>query len=304
LLQTASVEQFLSSGHGEVTMGRATGKRILLVDDEPSIRLTLPPILKEAGFDVHVAESVGDAIFEINSHQFDVLISDLNISEEGDGFLVTTAMRHIQPDCATFILTGYPAFETALQAIHNQVDEYLVKPVEVDSLITTVSERLMHRLPKLAASAKPVPVSAVLPVLRENTASIIDETLNAMEADARASGLAFSPAELANHLKLFISALREQLEQESAELGPEALRSAAEHGRSLAAKKEAGIVALTREFRHLADAVYRAVQNKLTSMDLPPTLLSDLSRLNRGVSLLLERSLEGFLKKGAPVSRK
>jgi ActR/RegA family two-component response regulator len=283
-------------------MGRTTGKRILFVDDEASIRLTLPPILKEAGFDVHVAESVGDAIFEINSHQFDALISDLNISEEGDGFLVTTAMRHIQPDCATFILTGYPAFETALQAIHNQVDEYLVKPVEVDSLITTVSERLMHRLPKPVASVKPV--LAVLAVLREDTASIIDETLNAVEADARASGLAFSPAELANHLKLFISALREQLEQESAELGPEALRSAAEHGKSLAAKKEAGVVALTREFRHLAEAVYRAVQNKLTSMDLPPTLLSDLSRLNRGMSLLLERSLEGFLKKGAPVSRK
>jgi ActR/RegA family two-component response regulator len=283
-------------------MGRTTGKRILFVDDEASIRLTLAPILKEAGFDVHVAESVGDAIFEINSHQFDALISDLNISEEGDGFLVTTAMRHIQPDCATFILTGYPAFETALQAIHNQVDEYLVKPVEVDSLITTVSERLRHRLPKPVASVKPV--LAVLAVLREDTASIIDETLNAVEADARASGLAFSPAELADHLKLFISALREQLEQESAELGPEASRSAAEHGKSLAAKKEAGVVALTREFRHLAEAVYRAVQNKLTSMDLPPTLLSDLSRLNRGMSLLLERSLEGFLKKGAPVSRK
>jgi ActR/RegA family two-component response regulator len=283
-------------------MGRATGKRILFVDDEPSIRLTLPPILKEAGFDVHVAESVGDAIFEINSHQFDALISDLNISEEGDGFLVTTAMRHIQPDCATFILTGYPAFETALQAIHNQVDEYLVKPVEVDSLVTTVSERIMHRLPKLPTSIKPV--SVLLAALREDTAWIVDQTLNATEADARASGVAFSPAQLATHLKLFISALCEQLEHESAELGPEALRSAAEHGRSLGAKKEAGIVALTREFRQLTEAVYRALQNKLTSRDLPPTLLSDLSRLNRGVSLLLERSLEGFLKKGAPVSRK
>ena len=108
-------------------MARAAPKRILFVDDEPSIRLTLPPVLQQAGFDVHVAESVGDAIFEINSHSFDALISDLNIAEEGDGFLVTTAMRHIQPNCATFILTGYPAFETALQAIHSQVDDYLAR---------------------------------------------------------------------------------------------------------------------------------------------------------------------------------
>ena len=48
-------------------------KRLLFVDDEPSIRLTLPPILEKAGFEVHVAESVADALFEINSFQFDAL---------------------------------------------------------------------------------------------------------------------------------------------------------------------------------------------------------------------------------------
>ena len=71
-------------------MGQAAPKRILFVDDEPSIRLTLPPVLQEAGFDVHVAESVGDAIFEINSHSFDALISDLNIAELRDFALLFT----------------------------------------------------------------------------------------------------------------------------------------------------------------------------------------------------------------------
>ena len=102
------------------------------MDDEASIRLTLPPILDKAGFEVHVAESVADALFEINSFQFDALVTDLNIGEEGDGFFVASGMRHIQPDCFIFILTGYPAFETALQAIHTQVDDYLVKPVEIE----------------------------------------------------------------------------------------------------------------------------------------------------------------------------
>ena len=279
-------------------MGQATGKRILFVDDEPSIRLTLPPILKEAGFDVHVAESVGDAIFEINSHQFDALISDLNIGEEGDGFLVTTAMRHIQPNCATFILTGYPAFETALQAIHNQVDEYLVKPVEVDSLITTVNERIMHRPPRLAPIAKPLAA-----LLKENTDSIVDQSLNGIKADAKLSGTAFSSADLGSHLKLFIAALSEQLERDSAEVGPEALRSAAEHGRSLRERKGTGVSAVTGEFRHLGEAVYRAIQAKLTSMDIVPTLVSDLIQLNRGLSLLLEQSLEGFLKRTTTVRK-
>src|SRR5438876_4685254 len=85
-----------------------TRPRVLFVDDEPSIRLTLPPVLQEAGFEVRVSESVPDALFEINTNPYDVLISDLNIGEDGDGFLVVSAMRHVQPGCTNFILTGYP----------------------------------------------------------------------------------------------------------------------------------------------------------------------------------------------------
>src|SRR5438094_10446520 len=54
-------------------------------------------------------------------------------------------MCHVQPGCTNFILTGYPAFETALEAIHNQVDDYLVKPVEVGSLIKSVRDRVESR---------------------------------------------------------------------------------------------------------------------------------------------------------------
>jgi len=72
-------------------------KRILFVDDEPSIRLTLPQVLQEYGFEVKTAGSVADALAEINNSRFDVLLSDLNISEEGDGFRIVSAMRRIQP---------------------------------------------------------------------------------------------------------------------------------------------------------------------------------------------------------------
>ena len=110
-------------------------KRVLFVDDEPSIRLTLPPVLEQNGYDVRSAGSVAEALVEINSQAFDALLSDLNIGEEGDGFLVVSAMRHIQPKCITVILTGYPAFDTALQAIREQVDDYLVKPADVETLL-------------------------------------------------------------------------------------------------------------------------------------------------------------------------
>ena len=130
-------------------------KQILFVDDEESIRLTLPPVLENNGFEVRVAATVPDALFEINSHTFDALLCDLNISEEGDGFLVVSAMRHVQPDSINLILTGYPALETALLAIRNQVDDYLVKPVDLDVVIGTIREKLENRKARSPASIRP-----------------------------------------------------------------------------------------------------------------------------------------------------
>lgn len=112
--------------------------RILFVDDESNIRLTLPLILQRHGFEVTTVPTVSEALREISAKQFDVLISDLNIGEPGDGFTVVSAMRRTQCQCLTFILTGYPAFETALQAIRNQVDDYLVKPADISQLVSAL----------------------------------------------------------------------------------------------------------------------------------------------------------------------
>jgi DNA-binding NtrC family response regulator len=127
-------------------------KRILFVDDEPSIRFTLPQVLQECGFEVKTVGSVADALAEINSSRFDVLLSDLNISEEGDGFQIVSAMRRLQPRCVTVVLTGYPAFETAVQALRQQVDDYVVKPADLEALIANLRERLKNK--KATAEAR------------------------------------------------------------------------------------------------------------------------------------------------------
>lgn len=94
--------------------------RLLFVDDEPNIRLTLPAVLEREGFAVTTAASVPEAVDLINREKFDILISDLNIGQPSDGFTVVSVMRRVQPEAFTFILTGYPDFESALQAIRNQ----------------------------------------------------------------------------------------------------------------------------------------------------------------------------------------
>ena len=91
--------------------------RVLFVDDEPALRIVWPAILAGEGFQVSVASTVPEALKLITSEKYDVLLADLNIGQPGDGFTVTSAMRRVQPDVLTIILTGYPAFQAALRAM-------------------------------------------------------------------------------------------------------------------------------------------------------------------------------------------
>src|SRR3954466_13502742 len=118
--------------------------RVLFVDDEAGIRNTLKPILEQHGFEVTVAATVPEALEHMNHATFDILLSDLNIGEPGDGFTVVSAMRRVQPQAKAFILTGYPDFETALRAIRNQVDDYFVKPTDAATLVAMLQQKMLE----------------------------------------------------------------------------------------------------------------------------------------------------------------
>jgi DNA-binding NtrC family response regulator len=105
-------------------------------------------------YEVTSVDTVPDALAEIRSAQFDVLISGLNIGQPGDGFTVVSAMRKTQPDCVTLILTGYPGAKSALEAIRNQVDGYLIKPAAIPALVSLIEEKLKQRKPDRGAATK------------------------------------------------------------------------------------------------------------------------------------------------------
>ena len=119
--------------------------RILFVDDEPGIRLTMPEVLRQRGFSVTAVGTVNEALSEITSAQYDVLISDLNFDHPADGFIVVSAMRMTQPKCVTLVLTGYPGFDSALKALRNQVDDYLIKPADIPALVNLIGAKLQQR---------------------------------------------------------------------------------------------------------------------------------------------------------------
>jgi ActR/RegA family two-component response regulator len=180
-------------------------RRLLCVDDEEVILFTLATILRQHDFEVTTAVSVAEALQKITSQTFDVLLSDLNIGNPGDGLTVVSAMRRTQPQAVTMILTGYPAFETALEAIRQQVDDYLVKPASIPVLISTIERKLAT--PPRQRQLPPPKRLAML--LQENLGRIEESWLSAVELDSALSKAPLSRDQRLEHLRgLLVEVIR------------------------------------------------------------------------------------------------
>jgi DNA-binding response OmpR family regulator len=120
-------------------------KRILFVDDEPAIRATLAVILRRYGFIVTIAATVAEALAEIKKQEFDLLLSDLNIESERDGYTVIRAMRQANPNCINIVLTGYPDQDSEAEGRDVGIDDYIAKPANADALVAMLAEKLARR---------------------------------------------------------------------------------------------------------------------------------------------------------------
>jgi DNA-binding NtrC family response regulator len=118
-------------------------KRLLFVDDETAIRATFPIILRRYGFTVTVAATVAEAIQQIQEQEFDLLLCDLNIEREGDGYDIVRAMQKVNRRCAVMILMAYPAIESAVEGIHLRIEDYIIKPSNANALVALLAERLL-----------------------------------------------------------------------------------------------------------------------------------------------------------------
>jgi DNA-binding response OmpR family regulator len=116
--------------------------RVLVVDDDEAIRMSLCAILEKNGFEVTCAGDVSVALKFISLHKYDVLLSDLHMPGPGDGLTVVSAMRHANPEAVTMLLSSFPEMSAAANAILMQTDEILVKPMKVPDLIDAIKQRL------------------------------------------------------------------------------------------------------------------------------------------------------------------
>jgi DNA-binding NtrC family response regulator len=121
--------------------------RLLLVDDDELVLSTLTLVLARNGFAVVPACGVNQALRLITQQPFDVLLSDLHMPGAGDGLTVVSAMRHANPAAVTFIFSGCPEMLQATDAIRQQVDEVVSKPVSPVVLVDAIRDRLSHVKP-------------------------------------------------------------------------------------------------------------------------------------------------------------
>jgi two-component system response regulator HydG len=142
---------------------KLAGKRLLFVDDERGIRETLSVILLRYGFKVTLAATVKEAVEQIKAQEFDLLLCDLNIERERDGYTVVRAMREANPNSAIVILTGYPDIESAEQVTRLGADDYIAKPADANILVALLADRLAARERRSAETSTHVENKSDLP---------------------------------------------------------------------------------------------------------------------------------------------
>ena len=262
--------------------------RVLFVDDEAGIRVTLKPILERHGFEVTTASTVPEALELLNHSTFDVLLSDLNIGQPGDGFTVVSAMRRVQPQAATFILTGYPDFDTALQAIRSQVDDYLLKPTDVPTLVHAIRSRLEDR--------RPVPLQTALKrvseLMQESLREIIRQWLELVKTHPELKMMRISDTDRIDHLPDVIEELAARVELQSEQTTETGKLAATKHGRDRAAQGYT-IPLIVIEMRLLQRVLSNVLQRNLIRMDLS-TVIRDMMEVGESLHEQLEFSIRGF----------
>ncbi|MEX1137843.1 MAG: response regulator [Bacteroidota bacterium] len=118
--------------------------RVLIVDDEDTLRLTIKTRLASAGFETEAAVDGEEAIEKLKSSVFDVVLLDINMPRM-DGISALGIISEMYPKTDVIMLTGFADFTTAIECLKKGAKDYLVKPIDTTELITRMRSLLRAR---------------------------------------------------------------------------------------------------------------------------------------------------------------
>jgi CheY-like chemotaxis protein len=266
-----------------------TRPKVLLVDDNDNDRFLTRRSLETQNCEVVSATCVTEALKQIATQRFDVLITDLHMPEPGDGFAVVTAMRHSQPQALTLVASDYPDVQRAMDAILLQADEVLVKPFDVRQLAGLIDRRRLTPKP----SPKPVK-EGVASILDRDVALLIQGWLARVEQVEELAALPLAAKERTAHLPEIIRNITARLRViraiEATEI-PSA--AAATHGQC---RYRQGYTApmIVQESRLLQVSIFETIERNLATVDFT-TVLPDIMVIADEVDSQLKQTIDSFL---------
>jgi len=121
-------------------------ERILLIDDDESIRKVIGYMLEEKYAAVDTAATAAEALVMFQSHRPDLVLTDIKMPKKS-GIELLAELKAIDPSVPVIILTAFGTVETAVEAMKRGASDYLTKPISRDELLMTVAKTLrMSRL--------------------------------------------------------------------------------------------------------------------------------------------------------------
>ena len=116
-------------------------KKILIIDDDPTICLMLQGLLKRKNFDADTVFSAGEALKKLEINQFDLVLSDFRLPDF-DGLELLQKIKSMHPHVPVIIMTSYADIRTAVSAIKMGAFEYVTKPLNPDEILLQINSAL------------------------------------------------------------------------------------------------------------------------------------------------------------------
>ncbi|MGB0909474.1 MAG: sigma-54-dependent transcriptional regulator [Nitrospirales bacterium] len=112
---------------------------IMIVDDDPDMRILLRDILVEQSYRVEIAQEGKEALEKLKSRSFSVILTDLRMKGI-DGLELLEQTTHIHPECNLIMMTAFGTVETAVEAMRKGAFDYLTKPIKTEELLVTIDK--------------------------------------------------------------------------------------------------------------------------------------------------------------------
>jgi two-component system response regulator HydG len=122
----------------------STQGKLLIVDDELSVRDSLGKWFREEGYEVATVENASDALTRLAEQRWDAALVDIKMHGT-DGIELQRRMHEVDPELIVIIMTGYASVETAVTALKNGAYDYVTKPLDPDEIAHLVKNALAHK---------------------------------------------------------------------------------------------------------------------------------------------------------------